>query len=157
VRAFWDRPLGSKLILVLAIVYLALSILWQRPCQLHGQGTPVCGYRTEWHGIGRLGGLLAVAIIVWELLPILWPRLSMRGWTTAVVTAALGVALTVATIATMIDDNVALTGYAWLGFGVSIAIALVAILRVRFRWMTRRHDELEAKLAAASQPPDPSP
>jgi len=153
VRAFWDRPLGSKLILLLAIAYLALSFLWQRPCQLSGHSSTVCGYRTEWHGLGRLAGLLALVIVVWELLPILAPRLSMRGWSTAIVTAILGVALAVATIATMIDDNVALTGYAWLGFAISIAIMLIAILRVRFRWLTRKHDELEAKLAASQQSP----
>lgn len=151
VRAFWDRPLGSKLILLLALVYLALSFLWQRPCQLHGTGTPVCGYRTEWHGIGRVAALLALAIVVWELLPIVVPRLSMRGWSTAIVTAILAVALAIATIATMIDDNVALTGYAWLGFATSIAIMLVAILRVRFRWLTRRPDDAEARLSPAEK------
>jgi hypothetical protein len=151
-RSFWDRPLGSKVILILGLVYLGLSTVWQRPCALDG-GKALCGYKTEWHGIGVWAGLLAVAVVLWELFPILLPRLSMRGWPTAIVSACLGTALAVATIAKMIADNGFLTGYAWAGFGVSLAIMLTAILRVRFRWMTRKHEALEAKLAASSAPP----
>ncbi len=142
-RRFWNRPLGSKLILLFALGYLGLSTVWQRPCAID-RASALCGYKTEWHGIGFWAGLLAVAVLLWELLPIFFPRLSMRGWPTAVIAAGLGIALAVATIAKMIADNAFLTGYAWVGFALSLAIMLTAILRVRFRWLKRGPDESAA-------------
>src|SRR4249919_2394074 len=90
---------------------------------------------------------------LWELLPVVAPRLSMRGWSAALVTAGLGVALAVATLAKLIDDNEFQTHWAWIGFGLSLAIMLTAILRVRFRWRTREHDELEAERSATADAP----
>jgi hypothetical protein len=140
-REFWDRPIGSKLILVLsAALLIEMGAPWQRICATTSGDEPrICGWRTGYEGsnFGLYAALLAVAILAWEVLPILIPKLSMRGWTTAIVTALLGVALALSVLIKVIKDNEFQTTWAWVGLGVAAATALTALLRVRFRWGTR--------------------
>ena len=108
-RRFWHRPLGSKLILLLSLSLLVIMLVapWQRTCQVRPSLEPLCGRVYAWEGsdFGIYALLLVIAVLVWELLPVLTPRLSMRGWPTAVVTAVLGIAIVVCVIVKMIDDN----------------------------------------------------
>jgi hypothetical protein len=140
-REFWDRPLGSKLILVLsAALLIEMAAPWQRICAVTSGDEPrICGWRTGYEGsnFGLYGALFAVAILVWEVLPILIPKLSMRGWMPAVITALLGVALAISVLIKVIKDNEFQTTWAWVGLGLAVAIALTALVRVRFRWGTR--------------------
>src|SRR4029453_17475475 len=100
--------------------------------------------------------LLAVPIVIWELLPVIWPRLSMRGWPTATITAVLGVALVVATLVKMIDDNEFQTVWAWVGLAIALGIMFLALIRVRYRWGTRGRDAPEGGVPrAVSAPPPP--
>ena len=88
-RKYWNRPLGSKLILIGSIALLIEMLApWQRVCRTTSDGS-ICGWVTAYEGsnFGLYAALLAVAILVWELLPILFPGLSMRGWPTAVMSA----------------------------------------------------------------------
>ncbi len=101
-RRYWNRPLGSKLILLGAIAFL-VSMLgpWTRVCVATATvAARKCGWTTGYEGsdFGIYAALFAVAILVFELLPVLWPRLSMRGWPTAVITAILGVGLALCTL-----------------------------------------------------------
>ena len=138
-RRYWNRPLGSKFIL-LGSIALLLEMLapWQRVCQTTSDGS-ICGWVTAYEGsnFGLYAALLAVAIVVWELLPILFPGLSMRGWPTAVITAILSVALVVCVLVKMIVDNEFQQIWAWIGLAIALAIMLTALIRVRFRWETR--------------------
>ncbi len=156
-RSFWNRPLGSKLIILLSIALLLEMLApWQRICAASGSnGQNICGWRTAYSGsdFGTYAAILAAAILVWELLPVLFPRLSMRGWTTAVITGILGVLLAVSTLVKMIDDNEFQTIWAWVGLALALAIMLVALIRVRFRWGTR-HERPAA--APAAVPPAPA-
>jgi len=140
-RRFWNRPLGSRLILVLSLALLIEMLApWQRVCAATGTtGNNICGWRTAYAGsdFGMYAGLLAGAILVWEVLPVLVPRLSMRGWSTAIVTGILGVALVICTLVKMIEDNEFQTGWAWIGLALALALMLVALIRVRHRWGTR--------------------
>ncbi|HET6682291.1 MAG TPA: hypothetical protein VFG75_01235 [Gaiella sp.] len=140
-RSFWNRPLGSKLILVLSLALLLEMLApWQRICAASGTNADnICGWRTAYSGssFGTYAGVLAGVILVWELLPVLVPRLSMRGWSTAIVTAILSVALVICVLVKMIEDNEFQTGWAWIGLALALAIMLVALIRVRHRWGTR--------------------
>jgi hypothetical protein len=153
VRRFWNRPLGSKLILVLSLALLVEMLApWQRVCAASGsQNDNICGWRTAYSGssFGTYAGLLAAAILVWELLPVLAPRLSMRGWSTAVVTAILSVALVICVLVKMIEDNEFQTGWAWFGLALALAIMLIALIRVRHRWGTRH----ERPVVSETRPP----
>ena len=152
-RRFWNRPLGSRLILVLSLALLVEMLApWQRICAASGTNADnICGWRTAYAGssFGAYAGVLAAAILVWELLPVLLPRLSMRGWTTAIVTAILGVALVICVLVKMIEDNEFQTGWAWIGLALALAIMLIALIRVRHRWGTRH----ERPPAAETRPP----
>jgi hypothetical protein len=156
VRRYWDRPLGSKLILLLSIAFLIeLLAPWQRICAVTSGDNPrICGWRTGYEGtnFGVYAAVFAAAILVWELLPVLIPKLSMRGWPTAVVTAILSVGLACCTLVKLIEDNEFQTIWAWIGFAIALAIMLTAMIRVRFRWETRHRP---VKAAAADQLPTP--
>lgn len=156
-RKYWGRPLGSKLILVLTLALLLEMLApWTRVCVATGEvGGRKCGWTTAYEGsdFALYAAALALAILVWELLPVLFPGLSMRGWPTAVVTAILGVALAVCVLVKVIVDNEFQTGWAWIGLALALAIMLTALIRVRFRWETRH----ERPAATAGEPSAPSP
>ena len=94
---YWQRPLGSKLIILLSAAFLVEMLApWTRVCVATGTvAERKCGWTTGYEGsdFGLYAAMFALAILVWELLPILIPRFSMRGWPTAIVTAILGVGL----------------------------------------------------------------
>ena len=150
-RNFWHRPLGSKLIILLSAAFLVLTVFpWQRPCATTRDQT-ICGVVYSWHGFGIWAWLFAAAILVWELLPVVWAGLSMRGWPTAVVTAILSVAFALTTLVKLIEDNEFQTGWDWAGFAVALATMLVALLRVRHRWDIRGKDR--HRTAPLDEPP----
>ena len=153
-RRYWNRPLGAKLILLLALALLLEMLApWTRVCVATGEvGARKCGWTTAYEGsdFALYAALLALAVLVWELLPVLFPALSMRGWPTAVVTAILGAALAVCVLVKVIVDNEFQTGWAWIGLALALALMLTALIRVRFRWGTRH-----ARPASASPPADP--
>ena len=156
-RRYWNRPLGSKLILLGAIAFL-VSMLgpWTRVCVATATvAARKCGWTTGYEGsdFGIYAALFAVAILVFELLPVLWPRLSMRGWPTAVITAILGVGLALCTLVKLIEDNEFQTRWAWVGFAIALFVMLVALLRVRHRWGIRGRDA-EAPPAGSPAGPD---
>jgi len=154
-RAFFGRPLGSKVILLGSLALLILTLApWQRPCAVT-TNDKICGFVTAWNGFGVWVGVLAAAIFVWESLPIALPRLSMRGWPTATITAIASVALAVVTTAKLITDNEFQTGWAWVGLGLALAIALTALIRVRFRWETRGKDGVTEPTPPTTPPADP--
>ena len=159
-RRYWDRPLGSKLILLLALALLLEMLApWQRICQVQSGGGEICGWRTAYEGssFGAYAAILALAILVWEVLPVLFPGLSMRGWTTAVVTALLGVALAVCVLVKVIVDNEFQTGWAWIGLALALALMLTALIRLRFRWGTRHVRPAAAGVEAGTPPPTDTP
>ncbi|HEX5585388.1 hypothetical protein [Gaiella sp.] len=160
-RRFWHRPLGSKLVLVCSLAFLLVTFApWQRPCAASGAGGEnICGWRTAYSGsnFGTYAALLALAILVWELLPVLSPRLSMRGWPTAIVSAILGVALVVCVLVKMIDDNQFQTGWAWIGLALALATMLVALIRVRYRWGIRGRDRAAPAAPSTPQAPPSAP
>jgi hypothetical protein len=144
-RSYWNRPLGSKLILLLSLALLVEMLApWQRICAVTSSDEPrICGWRTAYEGsdFGAYAAAFAAAILIWELLPVLIPKLSMRGWPTAVVTAILSVALAVCLLVKLIEDNEFQTIWAWIGFAIGLGIMLTALIRVRFRWETRHRPE----------------
>ena len=155
-RSFWHRPLGSKLILLLSLTLLVIMLVapWQRPCQVRPSLEALCGRVYAWEGsdFGVYALLLVIAVLVWELVPVVAPRLSMRGWPTAVVTAALSAALVVCVLVKMIDDNEFQTSWAWVCLALALAIMLTAMVRVRFRWESRHRRPDEKTPRAAPEP-----
>jgi hypothetical protein len=162
---YWHRPLGSKLIILLSAAFLVeLLAPWTRVCVATADvGARKCGWTTGYEGsdFGIYAALFALAILVWELLPVLIPKLSMRGWPTATVTAILGVGLGISTLVKVIEDNEFQTGWAWIGLAIALAAMLTALIRVRYRWGIRGDDlrrdraarEAEKQVPEANPPP----
>jgi hypothetical protein len=163
VRSYWNRPLGSKIILLLSAAFLLEMLApWQRICAVTSGDEPrICGWRTGYEGtnFGLYAAILAAAILVWELLPVLIPKLSMRGWPTAVITAILSVALAVSTLVKVIRDNEFQTIWAWIGLALALALMLTALIRVRFRWELRHQEQKHppTELAPAAPQAEPPP
>jgi hypothetical protein len=163
VRSYWNRPLGSKIILLLSAAFLLEMLApWQRICAVTSGDEPrICGWRTGYEGtnFGMYAAILAAAILVWELLPVLIPKLSMRGWPTAVITAILSVALAVSTLVKVIRDNEFQTIWAWIGLALALALMLTALIRVRFRWELRHQEQKhpQTELAPAAPQAEPPP
>jgi len=147
-RRFWERPAESKAIFLLSVLTFVASLVvpFQRTCVVTGTGT-ICGYRFSWQGnnSGLLIGAFALSLVVWELLPMLIPRLSMRGWQAATVTVVLAVGLSVATLAKMIADNEFQLAWVWVLLGIVLAILAIAILSLRHRWKHRRDEGSPAR------------
>jgi O-antigen/teichoic acid export membrane protein len=160
---YWNRPLGSKLILLLSLALLIEMLApWQRICAVTSGDEPrICGWRTAYEGsnFGVYAAAFAAVILIWELLPVLIPRLSMRGWPTAVVTTILSVALAVCLLVKLIEDNEFQTIWAWIGFAIGLGIMLTALIRVRFRWETRHNPEKQSPkvVPEAGSPPSGPP
>ena len=158
-RNVLDRPLGSKLILLLSLVLLGLFIVapWQRPCQVRNDPSQplICGRTFAWEGsdVGLYAMALVAIILFWELLPVFVPRLSMRGWPAAIVTAGLSALLVLCTLIKLIKDNEFQTGWAWIALGVAVAILVIACLRVRWRWTHRGEPEKPKPEPKAPPPP----
>lgn len=140
-RRFWSRPAESKAIFLLSVLALVafLVVPFQRTCNVTGTDT-ICGYRFSWQGnnSGWLIGAFALALVIWELLPMLVPRLSMLGWLAATVTVVLSVGLLLATLVKMITDNEFQLAWVWGLLGIALAILAIAILSLRHRWNHRR-------------------
>jgi hypothetical protein len=161
VRKFWSRPLGSKVVFLLSIAFLLEMLApWQRVCAITSGGDDprVCGWKSAYTGSnwGLYAAGFAVALIVWELLPIVIPRLGMRSWAPAIVTAILATGLAICTLVKLIVDNEFQTIWAWIGFGIAIAILVTALLRVRYRWGLRHVPE-EPEQAPSAPPPQAEP
>lgn len=158
---YWNRPLGSKLIILLAAAFLVeLLAPWTRVCAAtSGTEGRKCGWTTGYEGsdFALYAALFALAILVWELLPVLVPQLSMRGWPTAIVTGVLGVALAISTLVKVIEDNEFQTSWAWVGLAIALATMLVALIRVRYRWGIRGKDRALEELRDEPPPPTDAP
>lgn len=133
------------------MLVLWLAAPWQRTCNTTGANEAICGYRFAWqgHDSGWLIGALALAVLLWELLPIVFVRLSMRGWPAASIQALLGFALVVVTLVKLIVDSEFQQTSAWLALGVALVILITAVLRVRFRWDHRTRERLKAEVETA--------
>ena len=156
--SYWHRPLGSKLIILLAAAFLVEMLApWQRICAVTADpGNRICGWRTGYEGTDF--GVYAAAILAWELLPVVVEQFSMRGWPTAIITAILGVALALCTLVKVIQDNEFQTIWAWIGLALALGTMLVALLRVRYRWGIRGNDRDLERMKDEPQPaPDSAP
>ena len=158
-RSVLDRPLGSKLILLLSLILLGLFIVapWQRPCQVRNDPSDplICGRTFAWEGsdVGLYAMALVAIILFWELLPVFVSRFSMRGWPPAIVTAALSALLVLCTLMKLIKDNEFQTGWAWVGLAIALATMLMALVRLRYRWSIRGDDLRRERAAREAEKP----
>jgi hypothetical protein len=117
---------GAKLIIGGTVAFLIVSIFNWQSADL---GIVSVG-RSMWHGWGVLAGLLAIALLVWEVIRLANINVSMPV-TPAMTSAALAVLLAIFTVIKFLADNEFRTFWAWLGLIIAIAIVVGAWMNMQ--------------------------
>ena len=117
---------GAKLIIGGTIAFLIVSIFNWQSADL---GVVSVG-QSMWHGWGVLAGLLAIALLVWEVIRLANINVAMPV-TPAMTSAALAVLLAIFTVIKFLADNEFRTFWAWLGLILAIAIVVGAWLNMQ--------------------------
>jgi hypothetical protein len=114
-----------------ALLYVILSFLdWQQVC-FSGGGVSACGGVSEWHGIGVIGGLVAVALLAWEVGRLLGLKIELGALSPGLISVALALALLVFTVITFLSHSAFRHWPEWVALLVSILIAVAAVRRAR--------------------------
>lgn len=119
----------TQIVLVGIVLYVILSFLdWQQAC---APGGSICVGQTEWHGIGVLGGLVAVALLLWEVGRVVGVKIALGALSPALISVVLAVALLVLTVITFLSHNEFRHWPEWTALIISILIAVAAVRRGR--------------------------
>jgi len=120
----------TAVVVVAAVLYLVFSFFqWQ-----HFTVTIVRTVRygfNEWHGIGVIACVLAIALILWELARLFGLQLQPASVSAAFVSLALAVLLLLFTVLTFLSRSDGRQWPAWVGLALSFVIAFAAFARAR--------------------------
>jgi hypothetical protein len=120
-------PREVQVVLGGSLLYLLFSFLdWQQVSFL-GAHAGI----SEWHGIGVIAGLLALALLLWEGARLLGLRIEFGPITAGLGSIGLALLLLVFTVITFLTHNEARHWPAWLGLLLSIVITIAAFRRAR--------------------------
>ena len=122
-----DLSQGAKIVLGAAIAFLIVSFFNWQEVDLGPIGEAGV---SMWDGIGWIAGLLAVALIVWQVIRLANVNVEL-GVTPSMITAALAVLLVVFTVIKFLADNEFRTFWAWLGLVLALVVAVGAWLNMQ--------------------------
>jgi hypothetical protein len=118
---------GAKAVLGGTVLFLIVSFFnWQEV----KFGDIASAGVSMWHGWGFLAGLIALALLAWEVSRLMGVNISLP-ITPAMTTAFLGLALVLFTLLKVLVDGEFRTFWAWLGLLFSIVIAAGAVLNMQ--------------------------
>ncbi|HEU5279926.1 MAG TPA: hypothetical protein VFU26_13625 [Gaiellaceae bacterium] len=125
-ETFNKLSMAGKVVLGGTIAFLIVSIFnWQEV----DVGVAEAG-RSMWAGWGTLAGILAIAILAWEVLRLANVNVNLPISAT-MATAILAILLALATILKVLVDNEFRTFWAWLGLLLALVIAAAAFMRMQ--------------------------
>lgn len=114
-------------ILVGTVLYVIFSFFdWQ---QVSFGG--ISAGRSEWTGIGVIAALLAIVLLIWEIGRMIDFKIELGSLTPGLVSVGLALLLLLFTFLTFITHNEARHWPAWIGFLLSIIIAVAAVMRAK--------------------------
>ena len=117
----------TQVVLAGTVLYLVFSFLdWQQISVMS-----ITAGQSEWHGIGIVAGLLAVALLAWEAIRLLGVKLELGSISPGLVSVGAALLLLVFTVITFLSHNEARHWPAWIGFVLSVVIAGAGIVRAR--------------------------
>jgi len=120
-------PREVQVVLGGSLLYLIFSFLdWQQVSFL-GAHAGI----SEWHGVGVIAGLLALALLLWEGARLFGVRLEFGPITAGLGSIGLALLLVLFTVITFLTHNEARHWPAWVGLLLSIAITVAAFRRAR--------------------------
>ena len=121
--------LDAQIILGGTVLYVILSFFdWQQYCASYG-GNSACAGQSEWHGIGVVAALFAVALLIWEINRVL--KFAELPVDQALVSVGAAVTLLVLTVITFLSHNEFRHWPQWVALMISIVIVVVAVRRGR--------------------------
>lgn len=153
-----DLSQGAKIVLGAAIAFLIVSFFNWQEVDLGPIGEAGV---SMWDGIGWIAGLLAVALIVWQVIRLANVNVEL-GVTPSMITAALAVLLVVFTVIKFLADNEFRTFWAWLGLVLALVVAVGAWLNMQAAGesvgdvMSRFGGGSSKAAPAATAPPPPA-
>ncbi len=110
-----------------AVLYLIISFFdWQ---QVSAFG--ITAGRSEWAGIGILAGLLAIALLAWEVMRLLGVKIPTGAVSEGLVSVGLALLLAVFTVITFLTHSEARHWPSWIGLILAIVIAGAALMRAK--------------------------
>jgi hypothetical protein len=111
---------GSALLVILSFLD------WQQ-VSYHGFSAGV----TEWHGIGILAALLAIALLLWELARLFGIEIPIGSLTPGLASVGVALLLVLFTVITFLSHSTARHWPAWIGVLVAIGVGVAAVLRAK--------------------------
>lgn len=110
-----------------AALYIVFSFFdWQQVSVLS-----ITAGQSEWHGIGIVAGLVALALLAWEAIRLLGVKLELGSVSPGLVSVGAALLLLVFTVITFLSHNEARHWPAWIGFALSVVVAGAGVLRAR--------------------------
>ena len=105
------------------LLFIFLFFDWQQVCVSFG-GNSACGGQSGWHGWGVLVGILAIALVAWEVVQLVGVSLPDLPVKPAMISAGLAGAILLFTVIKFLVDNEARHWPAWIGLILAILIAV---------------------------------
>ncbi len=115
------------------VVLLILSFLdWQQLSlsSFGFGGGPTVG-ANEWHGIGILAGLLVIAMLVWEVLRLTVPDVTVGTMSPGAVSVGLALLAALFTLIAFLNKSEFRHWPAWAALLVALVVAAAAVMRAR--------------------------
>jgi multidrug transporter EmrE-like cation transporter len=118
-----------QVVLAGTLLFVVFSFFdWQQACSTDGT---ICVGLSAWHGIGVIAGILAIALLAWEVSRLAGVRVQVGKLAPALITAGLALGLTLLTIISVLVWNEARHWPQWIGLILALAIAGAAATEAR--------------------------
>jgi len=135
------------------VLYLIFSFLdWQQVSSVFGTYG-----RSEWHGIGVVAGLVAIALLLWEGARLFAVKVPLGGLSEGLVSVGLALLLALFTVITFLTHDLARHWPAWIGLILSLVIAAAALVRARGEGVQLPEARAMAGRPAPESTPPPEP
>jgi len=121
-------PRELQIVLGGTVLYLIMSFLNWQQVSLGSFGSVGVN---EWHGVGIIAGLLAVALLLWEASRVLGMKIEVPSLTPGLISVGLAVLLLLFTVITFLSHSAYRHWPEYLGLVLSIVIAVAAFRRAR--------------------------
>jgi hypothetical protein len=118
---------GTQLTLVALVLYVIDSFL---PWESFDTG-PISVDRNLWHGVGVIAVLLALAMLVWEVLPLFATRPEIGTVHPRLISLGLGALLVLFTLIAILGLDLDTTIWAWIGLILSVVATVGAFMEAR--------------------------
>jgi uncharacterized membrane protein len=144
-----------QIILAAALLYVIFSFFDWQQVSISGIGTAGI---SEWHGVGVIAALLAIALLVWEGARIFLGDIDLGPLSAGLISVGLAMLLLLFTIITFLTHNEFRHWPSWLGLVLSILIGVLAFRRaqtegVQMPDMSAVQTRTQSRTNASTTPP----